>query len=242
MNESDVVQTEGRDRHGTEPADGIAGREGAPRWRWGVVLIAASAALVLVAVAAFAFGRLSTLVETTPGDTSAEAGFARDMQVHHQQGAELATLIRDRSEDPDLLLLAYDIAATQTQQAGQMYGWLRAWGLPQAGAEPSMAWMMQPAAGNSMPSHASMDDPGEPMAMPGLATPEQITRLRAATGVDAERIFLELMITHHRGAVEMADAVLARSSNTVVVELAQSIIQSQTAEMKVLERMLDERG
>lgn len=242
MYESDGVQSEGRDSHGNKPADGLAGRESAPRWRWAVVLIAATAAVVLVAVAAFSFGRLSTLVETTPGDTSPEAGFARDMQVHHQQGAELATLISDRSEDPDLLLLAYDIAATQTQQAGQMYGWLRAWGLPQAGAEPSMAWMMQPAGGNTMPSHASMDNSSAPMAMPGLATPEQIAQLRATTGVDAERLFLELMITHHRGAVDMANAVLARSTNTVVVELAQSIIQSQTAEMKVLEQMLDERG
>lgn len=240
MGEIPVIESELQATE-TEVADAAASLERARRGQRIAVLVAASVGLVLVAVAAFAFGRLSPLAEATPADTSAEAGFARDMQVHHQQGAELATIVRDVTDDPDLRLLAYDIAATQTQQAGQMYGWLRAWGLSQAGPEPSMAWMMQPASDGSDTGHAAMGGSDEPMAMPGLATPEQIAQLRAATGVDAERIFLELMMAHHRGAVDMANAVVARSSNPAVVELAQSIIESQTAEMQVMERMLADR-
>lgn len=210
-----------------------------------IVIAAASVALVVVAAVAFSIGRLSTLAEPTPTATSAEAGFARDMQVHHLQGVELAMIVRDATDDDEVRLLGYDIATTQAQQAGQMYGWLAEWGLSQAGSEPSMTWMTRPAidgaAGHD--GHATSDPgahvPGAPM--PGLATPAQVEELRGLTGVDAERRFLELMIAHHRGAVEMADAVLARSTNGVVVALARSIVDSQTSEIDLMTEMLAER-
>lgn len=225
------------------------GRDGGSQRRVSGVaaVLAACVALVVVAVVAFSVGRLSTLSDPTPSTTSAEAGFARDMQVHHQQGTELALLVRDRATDPDIRLLAYDIATTQAQQAGQLYGWLRVWGLPQAASEPSMTWMTRaPTAGESgHDSHADADtdalhEPGMPM--PGLATPAQIDELSAATGVEAERIFLELMIAHHRGAVEMAEAALARSTNDVVVPFATSVAESQAAEIALMETLLAERS
>jgi uncharacterized protein (DUF305 family) len=216
-------------------------------------LVAASVALVVVAAVAFSAGRLSTLVDPTPTDTSAEAGFARDMQVHHHQGVELAMIVRDLTDDPDVRLLAYDIATTQAQQAGQLYGWLRVWGLSQAGSEPSMTWMTRPASEDGHTEHddgsGSGDGSGDGSAahepgdrMPGLATPEQIDELEASAGVEAERRFLELMIAHHRGAVEMADAALARSSNGVVVPFAQSVAKSQAAEIALMEEMLRTRS
>lgn len=210
------------------------------------VIAVASVALIVVAAVAFSIGRLSTLAEPTPTTTSAEAGFARDMQVHHLQGVELAMIVRDATDDDEVRLLGYDIATTQAQQAGQMYGWLAEWGLSQAGSEPSMTWMTRPAldgaAGHD--GHAASDPgahvPGAPM--PGLATPAQVEELRGLTGIDAERRFLELMIAHHQGAVEMADAVLARSTNGVVVALAQSIVDSQTSEIELMTGMLAERS
>lgn len=211
-----------------------------------VVIVAASVALVVVAVLAFSIGRLSTLGDPTPGNASAEAGFARDMQVHHQQGVELAMIVRDATDDPDVRLLAFDIATTQAQQSGQMYGWLRVWGLPQAGPEPSMTWMTRPALdGSSHGGHSGGDGdgaahvPGEPM--PGLATPAQVDELRSLSGVEAEVVFLELMIAHHRGAIEMADAVLERSTNGVVVPFAESVALSQQSEIALMEDMLAER-
>ena len=213
--------------------------------RWAVVL-AASVALVVVAAIAFSIGRLSTLADPTPSNASAEAGFARDMQVHHQQGVELAMIARDATEDEDVRLLAYDIATTQAQQAGQMYGWLAEWELPQFGADPPMTWMTLPADGGAGGAHdghgdaASAHEPGEPM--PGLATPEQMAQLRSLEGVEAERMFLELMIAHHQGAVEMAEAVIDRSSYPVVVSLAESIVASQQAEIDLMTDMLAERS
>ncbi|SIO29788.1 DUF305 domain-containing protein [Agromyces cerinus] len=220
----------------------------APRQRRGgraAVIAVASVALIVVAAVAFSIGRLSTLAEPTPTTTSAEAGFSRDMQVHHLQGVELAMIVRDATDDPEVRLLGYDIATTQAQQAGQMYGWLAEWGLPQAGSEPSMTWMTRPAldgaAGHG--DHAASDPdahvPGAPM--PGLATPAQVEELRGMTGIEAERRFLELMIAHHQGAVEMADAALARSTDDVVTALAQSIVDSQTSEIELMTGMLAER-
>ena len=149
-------------------------------------------------------------------------------------------IVRDATDDPEVRLLAYDIATAQAQQAGQMYGWLNTWGVSQAGREPSMTWMSRPAQGEEHDSHLATHTPGAPM--PGLATSAQIEELRAATGVEAERRFLELMIVHHQGAVDMAEAVLARSSNDVVVSLATSIVASQTSEMALMEEMLAERS
>jgi uncharacterized protein (DUF305 family) len=222
--------------------EGGRSRRGVGRW---VIVLAASVALVVVAAVAFSIGRLSTLGDAPPANASAEAGFARDMQVHHQQGVELAMIIRDLTDDEATRLLGYDIATAQAQQSGQMYGWLAEWGLPQAGPEPSMTWMTRPADdGSSHDGHDSGDggahEPGAPM--PGLATSEQIAELRTLEGVEAERMFLELMIAHHRGAVEMAEAVLARSDYPVVVSLAEAIVRSQESEIGLMEDMLAERS
>ena len=204
------------------------------------LIVAAAVAVALVGLIGFSVGRLSTIDNPTPTATSAEAGFARDMQVHHLQGAELAMIIRDRTTDEAVRRLGYDIALTQQQQAGQLYGWLTEWDLSQAGPEPSMTWMTRP--GRSDAGHAHTDGahtPGEPM--PGLATGEQIAALTAATGVDAERQFLTLMIAHHLGAVEMAESVQDRADNTSVLGFANSVIISQNAEITLMESMLAAR-
>jgi uncharacterized protein (DUF305 family) len=206
------------------PSRGRSGRIG---------LVAASAVgLVVVALLAFSIGRLSALDTARPSNTSADAGFDRDMQVHHDQGVQLAILIRERTDDPAVRRLAYDIETTQAQQSGQLYGWLTLWGLPQASSEPSMAWM---ADGE----HESMS--GSSMAMPGLATPAQIATLTSETGVEAERTFLTLMIAHHRGAIEMADAALQRAHNPAILTFARGVIASQRPEITAMTRMLADR-
>ena len=202
---------------------------------------------LLVGAVAFSAGRLSTLTSAVPDTTSAEAGFARDMQEHHNQGVELALIVRDLTEDKPVRLLAYDIATTQAKQSGQMSGWLAIWGLPQFPPEPSMTWMTRPTldgeshdvnhtAATSGPAHVA----GDPM--PGLATAAQIAALSAASGVEAERQFLVVMIAHHRGAIEMAAAVLDRSSNVTVRSFATSVVGSQQSEIALMTGMLAERS
>jgi uncharacterized protein (DUF305 family) len=205
-----------------------------------VLIVTAAVAAVMVGLVGFSIGRLSTINNPDPVSTSAEAGFARDMQEHHLQGVELAMIIRDLTDDDAVRLLGYDIATTQAQQAGQLYGWLTEWDLSQAGPEPSMTWMTRP--GRSSDTHEHVEGahtPGEPM--PGLATDAQIAELKAATGVEAERRFLTLMIAHHLGAVEMAEAVQDRAGNTSVLGFANSVIISQEAEIILMEDMLAAR-
>ena len=76
----------------------------------------------------------------TPSTASAEAGFSRDMQVHHAQAIAMAMEIYRKTDDDELRVLSYDIATGQAGQRGEMFDWLVQWGLPQAGA-PMMAWM-----------------------------------------------------------------------------------------------------
>ena len=210
-------------------------------------LIAGSLAGVLLLVGAFAAGSLSAPVASAPSTTSVEAGFARDMQTHHNQAVEMALLIRDRSDDEELRLLAYDMATAQQQQAGQMYAWLATWNLSQADSEPSMTWMSRPPITGG-DAHEGMGmstaEPGdhEPGGvMPGMATLDQMDELRSLSGVDAEKLFLTLMIAHHLGGVEMAEAVLERSDERVVRSLATSIINSQTGEIEYMRTLLAAR-
>ena len=206
------------------------------------LILLALVAIVVVGAVAFSVGRLSTLQNPTPTTDSAEAGFSRDMQTHHEQGVELAFIIRDLTDDDAVRLLAYDIATTQGGQSGRMSGWLDAWGLPAGSSEPSMTWMTRPTLKGEGHDHGSGDDahkPGEPM--PGLATPEQITELKSLTGVAAERMFLELMIAHHKGAIDMAEAVLDRSTNTSVRTFATGVVKAQQSEIDLMESMLEER-
>jgi len=211
-------------------------------------LIAGSLAGVLLLVGAFAAGSLSAPVASAPSTTSVEAGFSRDMQTHHNQAVEMALIIRDSSVDPDLRLLAYDIATSQAQQSGQMYGWLATWNLSQAASEPTMTWMSRPpltggdahAGMGASTSEPSDHEPGG--EMPGMATLDQMNELRSLSGVEAERLFLTLMIDHHLGGVEMAEAVLERSNEKVVRSLATSIVNSQTGEIEYMRTLQAARG
>jgi uncharacterized protein (DUF305 family) len=212
-------------------------------------------AAVVIAVVAFAAGWLTAPRPDAPSDTGVEAGFARDMQQHHDQAVQMAMIIRAQTDDPEIRQLAYDIATTQAQQSGQMYAWLNAWGLPQASSQPTMTWMTLPTlsgAGSSEHDHGGAAatggsdaipdgmSPGDPM--PGMASDDDLARLSQLTGVDAERLFLQLMIAHHQGGVEMAEAALDRTTNPLVTHLANGIVFTQTGEIDYMRQLLAARG
>ncbi len=164
--------------------------------------------------------------EDTPSDDSAASGFLRDMITHHAQAVEMGLTMFERSEDPAIRTLALDILTTQQAQIGMMQGWLQAWGLSQTGAEPPMAWM-----GHAMDGR-----------MPGIASDEEIERLRDLPPDEAEILFLRLMIAHHAAGVDMAEAVLDRSDEPLVTGLAEKVVASQQAEIDLTGDMLTERG
>ncbi|WP_307844381.1 DUF305 domain-containing protein [Actinotalea solisilvae] len=203
------------------------------------------AVLVAVAVVALAAGAALGLIAggtvlrpAVAAEGSVDAGFARDMAVHHGQAVEMSVLVRDRSEDPAVRQLALDILLTQQHQAGQMFGWLATWGLtPTSSAEP-MAW----AEHGHGDAGAAATDEEHPHTMPGLATEAQMQRLATAEGEEADRLYLALMIPHHEGGVEMAELAVGDADQPQVRRLAEAVVASQQAEIQLLEQMLAERG
>src|ERR687889_488551 len=161
-----------------------------------------------------------------PSDSSPEAGFARDMMVHHAQAVEMAEIVRDKTESEEIRTLAADIALTQQAQIGQMQGWLQVWDLPPTGTEPAMSWMGDPHEGR----------------MPGMASPEEINDLQQASPEEAETLFLQLMVPHHEAAVPMAQAVLEETDRKEVERLAGSIVAFQQAEIELMRGLLQKRG
>ncbi|MGC4973425.1 DUF305 domain-containing protein [Streptomyces sp. DT199] len=198
-----------------------------------VGLIAGAATAALVAAGAITYavagddggGR-------TPSAESADAGFARDMAVHHQQAVEMSYIVRDRTKDEEVRRLAYDIAQTQANQRGMMIGWLDLWGLPKVSSEPPMTWM-------DMGGMASGKDGA---LMPGMATNSEMKKLGELSGKQAEVFYLQLMTDHHKGGIHMAEGCVARCRVGVEKRLAQGMVDAQQSEISLMADMLKERG
>ncbi|MGC9541100.1 DUF305 domain-containing protein [Streptomyces sp. UG1] len=194
---------------------------------------AGTAAAVLVAVGALTYAVTEDGGSSdTPGGDSADAGFARDMAVHHQQAVEMSYIVRDRTDDKEVRLLAYDIAQTQANQRGMMLGWLDLWGLPKVSSKPPMAWM----------GMGDMPSAGEGSLMPGMATNAEMEKLQGLNGKQAEILFLQLMTAHHKGGIHMAEGCVDKCSVEVEKRLAQGMVDAQQSEIDLMADLLKKRG
>lgn len=210
----------------TEPSSPSAERASGGRAPLAVLAVLVVALAVALAIS---FARWPDGAVAAPADDSAAAGFARDMQEHHGQAVEMSMIVRDRTSEEDVRRLGFDIALGQQYQIGEMGEWLRFWRLAQTGRGPAMAWM-----GHS--EHAGTT------GMPGMAGAADLDRLRTLSGKAAEVQYLRLMIAHHRGGVEMAEAALDRTDVTIVRDLAQKMVAAQTSEIAAMNDMLLARG
>ncbi len=171
-------------------------------------------------------GALWATRAATPGDSSAEAGFLRDMSTHHAQAVEMSMIAHEKSADPSIVSLSADIALTQHGQIGYMQAWLRGWHLSPTGTGEPMAWM--PDSAGSVVNGL----------MPGMATPEQMAALRRATGRPLDVQFLTLMRQHHLGGIHMAQEALRLSGNADVDWLARTMVSGQQSELNVIDSLL----
>nr|WP_202458032.1 DUF305 domain-containing protein [Streptomyces sp. SID5464] len=198
-----------------------------------VGLIAGAAATALVAAGAITYAVAGDDGSgKTPSAESADAGFARDMAVHHQQAVEMSYIVRDRTKDEEVRRLAYDIAQTQANQRGMMLGWLDLWGLPKVSSEPPMTWM-------DMGGMASGKDGA---LMPGMATNTEMKRLGELSGKQAEIFYLQLMTDHHKGGIHMAEGCVEKCTVGVEKRLAQGMVDAQQSEIGLMADLLKERG
>jgi uncharacterized protein (DUF305 family) len=194
-------------------------------------LIAGALAALLLLGVGFAAGWLVPNYLTRPGDTSADAGFARDMSLHHEQAVEMGMVAYKKAQDPELQTIGYDVATTQRYQIGMMQTWLDEWHLSPTGSEPAMAWM--PDGKNALLPDGRM---------PGMATNDEIDKLKGTSGKDFDVMFCQLMLRHHLGGVHMAEAAIKLVKDPRVKLLAEQIKRGQQLEITTLSAKLKAMG
>ncbi|MGW4212645.1 DUF305 domain-containing protein [Lentzea sp. NPDC004789] len=153
---------------------------------------------------------VSGAVAAPPND--ADRLYVAMMIVHHEQALAMTRFAPDRAENATVKGLADRIRYSQEPEIGAMKQWQR--------------------VNNDMGSH------GDHGSMPGMATQEQLTALGAARGKDFDRMFLELMIKHHEGAIKMATDVKSAGTNVQVEEMADDVIAVQTDEINRMKALL----
>ncbi|MDN3495145.1 DUF305 domain-containing protein [Planococcus sp. APC 4015] len=146
---------------------------------------------------------------------SADSMFAMMMIPHHEQAVEMSDMILAKDDiDPRVAELAQQIKDAQAPEIELMQSWLEAWGMSGSGGMDGM-------------------DHGD-----GMMSEEDMSALEEASGSEAARLFLEQMIEHHQGAIEMAEAQLEDGVNPDAVALAQVIVEAQTAEIATMQDLL----
>ncbi|MBK3534018.1 DUF305 domain-containing protein [Streptomyces rubiginosohelvolus] len=155
--------------------------------------------------------------EETGQDTanSADFRYAQMMIEHHAQALVMTELAPERASRSTVKRLAERIAAGQKPEIGAMEGWLKRNG------------------GDKRKQHH--DHSG----MPGMATEAQLKELRGAEGKAFDKLFLELMITHHQGAITMATEALTEGNDIFVEEMASDVVAQQTVEIDRMRGMMD---
>lgn len=154
--------------------------------------------------------------------STADISFAQLMIPHHQQAVEMADLALTQSTSPQVRQLAEQIKSAQDPEIQTMQSWLAAWGAPE---------QMEGT------DHGSMDHGG--VTMNGMMSAEDMDDLAASTGAEFDRLWLEMMIAHHRGAVTMAEDVMSNSQTPDVTALAEDIIDAQNAEITAMQGLID---
>lgn len=145
---------------------------------------------------------------------AADVSFTTDMIPHHAQALEMAKMALSKATNPQVKQLAQAIEGEQTPEITTMSGWLKGWN--------------QPVPDTSMPG----------MNMPGMMSSADMAKLSGATGSAFDKLWLTQMITHHQGAVTMANTELNAGQNTDAKTLARSIIAGQSKEIMTMKALL----
>ncbi|MPY99470.1 MAG: DUF305 domain-containing protein [Actinophytocola sp.] len=225
--------------------DATAGA-GPPGWARAIILGGSALALLLIgATVGLLIGRSETPTQAVATPGPVDIGFSQDMSLHHRQAVEMGNLAYVRSDDTEISQIGFDIAATQQGQVGSMQGWLALWEAPGQAPGEVMSWMPHDGgSGDAHDSHGSMDHAmgAGDAVMPGMATSEEMRKLRSLSGEKFDVYFLQLMVRHHEGGVPMAEYAVEHAKVPAVRALARSILESQGAEIELMKKMLETRG
>ncbi len=152
----------------------------------------------------------------------ADVRFMQDMIPHHHQALEMAALVADRTNRQELIDVAGRINTSQSDEIELMQQWLR-------------------ERGEDVPEPTAHDAMHTTHKMAGMATPEQMAELAASDGTGFDRLFLQLMITHHEGAVTMVEELLKQPGaayDPVLFEFVNDVTNSQSTEIERMNVLL----
>lgn len=148
----------------------------------------------------------------------ADIMFSQMMIPHHAQAVEMSEIILAKPDVPaEVTALATKIKAAQAPEIKTMQGWLDAWNQPSG--------MMN---STTMPGHG----------MGGMVDSDGIDKLKSAQGTAAARLFLEQMIGHHDGAIDMAKQEISTGKYPATIQLSRDIVTSQEAEIVEMKALL----
>jgi uncharacterized protein (DUF305 family) len=154
----------------------------------------------------------------------ADVQFAQRMIPHHQQAIEMSDLALANATSPHVIDLASRIKAAQDPEIKQMTGWLNEWGKPVETSD-DVSGMDHGSGGDTM----------------GMMTDAEMAQLQAATGAQLDQMFLEMMVRHHEGAIEMAKEAQSEGKFPEARRMADSIVTSQQAEIDEINTLLGKR-
>ncbi|MFK0021108.1 DUF305 domain-containing protein [Streptomyces sp. NPDC090798] len=164
----------------------------------------------------------SATATATTADQAGDVGqaditFAQMMIPHHEQAVEMAELVDGRASDAEIKDLAAKIEKAQGPEIKTMTGWLRSWGKPTV----------------------TGDMPGMGMGGDGMMSDKDMKELKAMRGKEFDKMFAQMMIDHHNGAIAMAKTEQKSGRNADARKMADAIATGQSAEVKQLRSMLD---
>jgi uncharacterized protein (DUF305 family) len=178
--------------------------------------------------------------ESATVHNTADVDFVTGMIPHHEQAVEMSDLVLAQPDpspgsDEAVRALAQQIADAQAPEVEQMKTWLEDWGMSSDTATGDGGMDMD---GHDMAGHGSGGGEMDGAEMNGMMTESQMNELSQATGAELDQLYLELMIAHHEGAIEMAQTELKDGKNPAALQLAQGVIDTQQAEIEQMQALL----
>jgi uncharacterized protein (DUF305 family) len=167
----------------------------------------------------------------------ADHRFARMMIPHHEQAIEMSDIILAKEGlDPEVATLAEEIKAAQGPEIEQMQSWLEEWGVGRDGMGPDGDGSMGPGSmGSGSMGPGQMGGGG---MMGGMLSQEELQEMEQADTQEATRLFLEGMIGHHEGAIDMSEDEVHNGQYPDAVALAETIIETQQREIETMHELL----
>jgi uncharacterized protein (DUF305 family) len=180
--------------------------------------VIAAAVVVIIMILIMNTGNDDDHTKMKASSNSTDVSFAQGMIPHHEQAIEMAKLVSSRSDNEDVKALAEDIVNAQDPEIKKLRAFLKSVDEPENSS-------------HSMHGEESMNE------QMGMATEDQLSEMQDATGPEFDQLFLDHMIRHHEGAVDMANEELKDGTNSDMKTLARDIISAQEKEITLMKKL-----